>query len=179
MNKKEIRNKYKVIRSQIKHKGEKSHKIYSALTATEEYKKCKIIALYASLEDEADTSRIIDTAKNEGKTVLLPKIVGNGEMDFYETGDTLKENSFGIKEPNGTKKYPPEEIDFIIVPLICADKNRNRIGFGGGYYDRYLSNYKGDTIGICFDEQVSSVPLPCSKYDIKPNMIISDKRVIY
>ena len=179
MNKKEIRNKYKLIRSKIQHKGEKSREICSVLKTLEEYKKAEIIALYSALEDEVDTSPVINDALNAGKTVLLPKIEKHGEMNFYETGSNLKANDFGIKEPCNTKKYSPEQIDLIIVPLICADEQRNRIGFGGGYYDRYLSTYKGTSIGICFDEQISAKPLPCEEHDIKASIIVSDERIIY
>ncbi len=178
MNKKEIRKEYKIIRSNIAHKGVKSHKICSALIATEKYKKSEIIALYASLPDEVDTSPIIDYSLKSGKTVLLPKIEGGNKMGFYELSQEFTVNSFEIKEPKGTKKYLPKEIDLIVLPLICADEQKNRIGFGGGYYDRYLSKYKGNTIGICFDEQISAEPLPCSEHDIKPDIILSDKRII-
>ena len=178
MNKKEIRNKYKLIRSKIQHKPEKSLKICSVLMMTEEYKKAEIIALYAPLEDEVDTSPVINDALKAGKKVLLPKIESKSEMNFYETGSIFNLNALGIKEPQGTKKYSPEQIDLIIIPLVCTDEKKNRIGFGGGYYDRYLSTYKGTSIGICFDEQFSAEHLPCEEHDIKPDIILSDKRVI-
>ena len=178
MTKNEIRKEYKLIRSNITHKGEKSRKICAVLSELEEYKKAKITAVYSSLEDETNTSPIIESALKSGKTVLLPKIDIGGKMDFFKFSLELKENEFGIKEPQGTKKYAPGEIDLLIMPLVCADENRNRIGFGGGYYDRYLSDYKGKTIGICFDEQISPLPLPCAEHDIKPDIIVSDKRVL-
>ena len=178
MNKKEIRKEYLKIRSQIKRKDKKSQKICSALTAADEYKKAAVIAVYASLADEVDTSFIIDDAQKASKTVLLPKIENKGEMNFYEISSVLTRNALGIKEPDDTKKYFPEEISLIVVPIVCADGQRGRIGFGGGYYDRYLSKFKGDTIGICFDEQISAEPLPCMRHDIKPDIIISDKIII-
>ena len=178
MTKNEIRKEYRLIRSNTTHKGEKSLKICAVLSELEEYKKAKIIAVYASLDDEVDTSPIISNALKSSKTILLPKIDSDDKMDFFEFTPELKENKFGIKEPDGTKKYAPGEINLIIMPLVCADENRNRIGFGGGYYDRYLSNYQGKTIAICFDEQIFPVPLPCEENDIKPDILLSDKRII-
>lgn len=178
MDKEIIRKKYKENRLQIKHKGEKSKKIAMALISTSEYESASTLAVYASLAEEVDTSPIIDIALKDGKTVLLPKIEARRKMNFFEVSPDLIKNTFGIKEPQKSKKYLPEEIDLIIMPIVCADENRNRIGFGGGYYDRYLSIYKGRKIGICFDEQISSAPLPCSEHDIKPDMIVSDKRII-
>jgi len=173
--KEELRIEYKRIRRNINGKTEKSEMIRQKLKNTPEYRTAGVIAFYASLPDEVSTVGMIQSAFADGKTVCLPKI-GGGEMQFYVVTPQTKFTSgaFGILEPADGDLIFPAQIDLIIVPLLAADKENYRLGFGGGYYDRYLKQFQGDTIGICFKEQLSPVPLPHEAHDIPLKKILNE-----
>ena len=178
MNEKELlRRKYINLRKLIEDKEIKSKIIIDKLNQLDEFKKARVIALYNSLKDEVHTDLLIKDSLKE-KIVLLPK-VEKDNIAFYQItkNEDLIKSSFNILEPIGdiNKLYKKEYIDLFIVPGICFDKNKNRLGFGKGYYDRYLCD-KDNTIGICYDEQIVNL-LPTNKYDVKMKKIITDKRV--
>ena len=130
---------------------------------------------YASLPEEVDTAGILRHALAQGKRVCLPKITA-GQMRFYEitAHSAYRLGAFGIREPLSDTRINNREIELMVVPLVAADSENYRLGFGGGYYDMYLCAYTGATIGICFREQLSPVPLPHEAHDIPLNEIITD-----
>lgn len=174
--KEDLRKKYISIRNNIQNKKEKSLKIFHKIINEEIYKKANVIAIYKSLPSEVDTSDLIEFSFIQGKTVVLPKTILN-EIKFYkiDKNEKLIKSEFGVEEPEGLKEklINDEKIDLIIVPGICFDKNGNRLGFGKGYYDRFLANTNIDTIGICFEEQIIEKVIT-DKYDVKIKKIITD-----
>ena len=120
---------------------------------------------------------ILEKFENKNFLILLPKIKQKFHMDFYEwsTNDPLMINRFGIPEPVSNKiRYP----DILLVPLVAFDKDFNRIGYGGGFYDRYINDLKKRkkilTIGLAYSfQQVKKIPI--SKYDMKLDFIITNK----
>lgn len=174
--KQKLRKKYNTIRDNIKDK-KKSQIITNKIIEMEAFKKSKIMAVYKNFKSEVDTTKLIEYAINQGKIVALPKVCGK-DLKFYRinTGhDILIKNRFEIEEPvkSEINFIEKNQIDLIIVPGICFDKENNRLGFGKGYYDRYLKDYNGLTIGICFKEQVIDL-LPITPNDVKVQKIITD-----
>ena len=107
----------------------------------------------------------------------MPKIKKNFKMDFFEwsSKDPLIINKYGIPEPISNKiKYP----DILLVPVVAYDKYFNRIGYGGGFYDRYIKNIKKNkkviTIGLAYSFQEVK-KIPTKKYDIKLDFVITEK----
>jgi 5-formyltetrahydrofolate cyclo-ligase len=95
-----------------------------------------------------------------GLTLAYPRIQANGnEMDFYAETDTLSENKWGIQEPLPLNKVLPQQMDAILVPLLCFDQRGQRIGFGKGYYDRYFELYPKQhlRIGISYFEPIANI----------------------
>lgn len=179
--KKDLRKKYINIRKNIDNKQEKSIEIINKLIQEEKYIKSKTIGLYNSLPDEVDTEKLIKYSFLLDKIVLLPRIIDK-ELMFYQVKEfeELIKNSFGIYEPvmDHNKLLKKEEIDLIIVPGVCFDKERNRLGFGKGYYDRYLENSNVETIAICFEEQILDDDiLPTEVTDKKVRKIITNKNI--
>lgn len=174
--KQELRKEYIFIRNNIKNKDEKSAIIMKKIIEEEVYKKANVIALYKSLSSEVDTSKLIEYSFMQGKTVVLPKVVSN-DLEFYKISskEQLIRSEFGVEEPQGNKEslVLKEDIDLVIVPGVCFDKTGNRIGFGKGYYDRFLANTNMETIGICFEEQLVEKILE-DKFDIKIKKVITD-----
>ena len=177
MNKNELRKKYLELRKNIIDRKQKEEEIFNKLINSFEYNSSRVIALYYSLKSETDTIKLIEYSLKNKKIVLLPRVNGD-DMDFYEINslDHLVKSRFGVMEPLETLPFDKKEIDLIVVPGVCFDKMLNRIGFGKGYYDKYLSDYHKESIGICFEEQITS-EIKSEKTDIKLKKIITDKNI--
>ena len=174
MNKEQLRKIMIQKRKNILNKKEISTIIVNKLMNLDIYKEARAIALYNSLSDEVDTSYLINESLKE-KIVLLPKIINNKIVFIIINKDTLYEKSeFGIIEPIGD--IYQGIIDLIIIPGLAFDSNLNRLGFGMGYYDKYLETSNSYKIGLCFDEQIID-NVVVEPHDIKMDMIITKKRV--
>ena len=142
--------------------------------------KKKIIGGYYPVNFEIDILDFLEKLEAKGMQLSLPVVKKNNEMDFYgwSTKNLLKLNKYGIPEPEQIKKVFP---DIILVPLVAFDSRLYRIGYGGGYYDRYiekLSNKKNLLkIGIAHScQKINRVPT--NKYDKKLDIIITEKYVL-
>ena len=174
MNKFELRKEMLNKRKNILNKKELSTVIVNKIIDLDIYKESRVVALYNSLPNEVDTKDLIN--KSLDKIVLLPKIINN-EMVFIEIDSNTKyeKSSIGVLEPLGTIYNGP--IDIIIVPGVAFDRKLNRLGFGKGYYDRYLSNKEIYKVGICFSGQLIDT-LPTDNHDIKMDLVITEKELI-
>ena len=122
------------------------------------YKEAKNIATYLSFPHEFQTTKLIEQAQKDGKTLLIPKTYPHGKMDFvlYEP-EKLERNSFGLLEPQGNFTIlEPSQIDLIHVPGLAFNPSRYRVGYGGGYYDRYLEPFPGHTISTIYPCQIQN-----------------------
>ena len=136
----------------------------------------KTIMAYYSLPDEVNTHSLIDDLVSEGKTVLLPKVMGVDTMELrrYTGRDDLQEGVYHILEPVGKPFTDYAAIDLILVPGLAFDAAGHRLGRGRGYYDRFLHSRVGFycvKIGICFDfQKVDEVPIDA--FDIPVDKVI-------
>lgn len=179
--KQELRQKYIFIRSNVKNREDKSRIIIDKVKQDIDYQDAKIVALYKSLPSEVDTTELIKYSIVIGKVVALPKVVNN-ELKFYKINslnDNFIKSKFGVEEPLGNNKdfISKNNIDLVIVPGVCFDKEKNRLGFGKGYYDGFLKGTDLKTIAICFQEQIINDILPVTNDDIKVQKIITDKEI--
>ena len=137
----------------------------------------KIIGAYYPFNYEIDILKILKRLEQKNFTISLPKIKKNNQMNFYEwsSNEPLSINIFGIPEPLSNKKIYP---DILLVPLVAFDNRLNRLGYGGGFYDRYLSRIKNTkkilTIGVGFSFQKIE-KLPTNKYDMKLDYVITER----
>ena len=140
--------------------------------------KGKILGGYYSFNYEFDALKILEDFEKHNYTITLPKIKKNYKMDFFEwsTNEPLLVNKYGIPEPVLNKiKFP----DILLVPLVAYDKNLNRVGYGGGFYDRYIQTIKKykkvTTIGLAYSfQKVNKIPV--NENDIKLDIIITEKK---
>ena len=140
--------------------------------------KGKILGGYFPYSYEIDVIKILENFRKRNYQVSLPKIKKNSQMDFFNwsPNDPLVINKYGIPEPVSKKiRYP----DILLVPLVAFDKSFNRIGYGGGYYDRYIKKIKKIkriiTIGLAYSfQEVKKIPI--NKYDIKLDFVITEKQ---
>ena len=142
------------------------------------YQAASVIATYLSFPHEVDTSILIDAAQADGKQVVIPKTYPKGRMEFvvYDP-QKLKQTSFGLLEPeDGTQAIDKSEIDLIHVPGVAFQKDGYRLGYGGGYYDRYLADFDGatvSTIHACQEADFSPAP-----HDIPVKEVLVDESTI-
>ena len=120
------------------------------------YQEAKTIATYLSFPHEFQTDSLIKQTQKDGKEIVIPKTYPKGKMDFvlYEP-EKLERNSFGLLEPQGDFTIlEPSQIDLIHVPGLAFTNEGYRIGYGGGYYDRYLADFDGKTVSTLYPFQL-------------------------
>ncbi len=177
MNKGEIRKKYKEIRKNIK--GSVSAEFFE----TNAYRECQSVFLFAGFGSEIDTFRLIKKALNDKKRTALPYMTGRPhEMVFIEIDsvDRLIKNKIGISEPvfDENKIAVSDSKTLIAVPGLAFDKEGGRVGYGGGYYDKYLSeNEYLAAVGLCFSVQIAD-ELPKDEHDVNVDFVVTEKGVV-
>lgn len=156
-----------------------SWKIAQALFKDPHWIEADCIGITISKPPEADTYQIIRRAWEEGKKVVIPKCLPEKRELVFRTlthFNQLESVYYGLFEPieEKTKEIPPNNINLLIVPGIAYTKEGYRLGFGGGYYDRFLTSYKGKTLSLAFHTQIVQ-DLPVEVHDLPVERIITDK----
>lgn len=134
----------------------------------------RTILVYSALPDEVPTQALLDLLVKQGKTVLLPRVISDTDMELrcYTGRHDLQEGAYGILEPNGALFTDYDTIDVAIVPGMAFDTEGHRLGRGKGYYDRFLARvpylYK---IGLCFSWQIVDC-VPHDEHDIVMDEVI-------
>lgn len=178
LNKQELRKKIFLFRKGLSKEEylKKSEIIINKIVSSKWYLESDTIISYVSVNNEVDTIELINRAFAAGKRVAVPKIIDK-EMQFYYISSLseLKKGYFNIPEPIDTSEIciPKSSGTLMIVPGVAFDKSNNRLGYGGGFYDKYLSRYSLYKMAICFKEQLFDEI--CSEYyDVKMDEIITD-----
>lgn len=179
--KKSLRAVYKSIRADIVGRDIKNRSITESVLNSTWYKKADKVFAYWSVGSEVDTRKIIEDALSCGKRVALPKCSDSqGNMKFYyiDSLSDLTEGMYGISEPSGDVCADDYTADSLcLVPALCFDVDGYRLGYGKGYYDRFLSRFKGISIGLAYEECLTDF-LPRDKYDKRADYIITNIKTI-
>ncbi len=142
------------------------------------YQEASVIATYLPFPHEVDTSFLIDAAQEDGKQVVIPKTYPKGRMEFvaYDP-QKLIPTAFGLLEPeDGSQAVDQSKIDLIHVPGVGFQKDGYRLGYGGGYYDRYLADFDGATVSTIYAcQEVDFAPAP---HDIPVQEVLVDESTI-
>jgi len=158
---------------------EKSVKIQEKLFNLQQYKQAKTIMFFVSFNSEVNTHEMIkDALKN--KIIVVPKVVHH-EIEpsiILDFDSLIQSGRFGILEPIELMKISYKNINLVLVPGIAFDKNGHRVGYGFGFYDKFLARVpKAVKIGLCFDFQVVD-EIPHEQHDVPVDLIVTEKRVI-
>ena len=143
------------------------------LSSFKEFAKAEVVFCYVSAGSEVDTHSFIKEIITD-KRVVVPRCIdkcGNMIAVEIKSFEELKEGFFGILEPIGETDFPKEEIDFAIVPAIAFDEDGYRLGYGKGYYDRFLSDISPFKLGVC-KKELFVKSLPHDEYDVKMDKVI-------
>jgi 5-formyltetrahydrofolate cyclo-ligase len=134
-----------------------SSAIVGAVHELPEVVAARTVTAYLSFGSEIATSELIGILDTEGKRVGVP-VVRDGEivMVTYRPDDETVRSDFGMEEPAGSAEIPPEEVDVLVIPGLAFDRSGFRLGYGGGFYDRYVRRTRPEAlrVGICFSDQV-------------------------
>ncbi|MBI2558431.1 5-formyltetrahydrofolate cyclo-ligase [Candidatus Woesearchaeota archaeon] len=155
-----------------------TNKIKNALFNLAQYKKSKTVMFYVSFNSEVGTHDMIKEAL-KNKMVAVPKVENHEiEPSIIIDFDSLIPSKFGILEPIELMKVAYKNIDLVLVPGIAFDKECHRIGYGFGYYDKFLKKVpKAVKIGLAFDFQVVD-KVPREEHDVPVDLIVTEKRVV-
>lgn len=181
MDKRELRKKIRLIRAGFPDKKTASEKIAHTFLSLPETEKAETIALYCSMPEEVATDRLIIKLLEEKKTVCVPLITGK-EMLFIRIcglADLKNIGSFGIREPVYKREdiISADKIELAVFPGLAFDKEGNRLGYGGGYYDRaFARNDITKKIAFCFSCQLLD-HIPSEAHDLKVDKIITEESV--
>ncbi|MCX5642313.1 MAG: 5-formyltetrahydrofolate cyclo-ligase [Candidatus Omnitrophica bacterium] len=162
----------------------RSERIKKCVLHDPDFKKAEVIALYASFRNEVNTMNLIKEALSVAKKIGLPKTnIRTRALTFYLVKDLsdLCAGAYGIPEPNeNCKLLPASEINLVIMPGIAFDETGCRIGFGGGYYDRFLRQVPPaiKKIALAYEFQILKEKIPDLAKDAKIDKIITEERVI-
>ena len=179
MNKKEARTLIKERRMNLSKEyiDVASDKIFEKLLQNEYFKNAKVVMSYMDFKNEVKTDKINDFIKNSGEILVLPKVIDKETMIAIEDKNQYIVSPFGNKEPDG-EEYRGN-IDVIITPGVVFDRNKNRVGFGRGYYDRFfLKHPNAKKIAIAFEEQMINEGIETDKYDKKVDILITEENII-
>lgn len=182
--KKKLRKKMREIRDALTNEEVeiRSKQIAEQLLQSPIYRECTHICVYEAFRNEVSCGYIKKQAFQDGKYVFIPITdIESKTMGFYRiTEDTVyKEGNYGILEPIlGRKCNNLQEKALILMPGLAFDRNKHRLGYGGGYYDKYLSLHKEHiTAALCYNFQIVD-ELPCEEHDILPDYIVTECEVL-
>ena len=183
-NKQEIRKIAKTVLMNLTKESRKLQEtqVIRYLSEIPQWKEAKTIALTKSMEIEFSTKNIVTLARSQGKQIVVPITFSNRQMRFayWNPQTEFRKNPFGIEEPIDPIWVNEEEIDLVIVPGLAYSKKGERLGFGGGYYDCFLSQGKYDTVSLAYMEQVYETALwDVEKFDIPVEWLITTEGVIH
>ncbi len=180
--KKALREKIKAERLSLdaQYKKTADSKIKNKVLNLWSLREAETVLTYVSTDIEVDTKALIYELFKMKKKIAVPKCLNNkGDMKFFyiNSFDDLEPGFFGVLEPKEhCKEFDYAQKSICIVPAFMFDKNGYRLGYGKGYYDRFLSGYNGTAVGICYDTDITDNLLH-GKFDRTVSTVITDKRI--
>ena len=141
----------------------------------------RTVMLFWSFGSEVDTAPLMRALVERGVLAALPRIFdGDLEARTYRPGDPVTETPFGAREPAAGEVVDPSALDVVVTPAVAFDRAGRRVGYGGGYYDRFLGRIRPDSprIGVAFEVQVVDGDLPAGHFDMPVHVIVTGSEVV-
>lgn len=168
----------KLLRKNYAEKSISSLKAAALLSKSDFYRRAQKICCYNSAFGEVDTKAIISDAISHKKKVCVPISHEDGTLSLSLTDGAFKKGLFDIDEPKNPVFVDFSYPDLIIVPGLAFDKKGGRIGFGKGYYDRFLASAQGLKVGLCYSFQLLS-SLPTEEHDVHLDALVTEKEILF
>ena len=182
LGKKEIRAEVKKRRREADEETlhEKSLQILERFRQLSAYKDASLLLAYVDAKREVETRLLMRCAWDDGKKVAVPRVDGDGIMHFYylRSLKDLEPGAFGIMEPRADCRICEPEEGLLLMPGVAFDEQGHRVGYGGGYYDRYLEKHPHLIhIALAFEFQIFP-EVPSEKHDICPDLVVTENRIL-
>lgn len=179
--KSELRRFYRAKRKSLADKILKDRQICESFLNSRLYIDAETILCYAALQDEINVDFIIENALKDGKKVAVPLCTDlNGNMEFYYVNSLseLCEGTYGIREPNPDESEKVDDYSgcICLVPGLSFDKRGHRLGYGKGYYDKFIKKFIIISVGLCYNDLLSD-ELPAEKHDEAVDFIITENEI--
>jgi 5-formyltetrahydrofolate cyclo-ligase len=155
--------------------------IVDRVSALDEVERAGTVMAFWSFGSEVDTAPLIDALHARGIRVALPRIVeGDLEARTYAPGDPVTETAFGAREPSDGEILDPSAIDVVVTPAVVFDRSGRRVGYGGGFYDRFFLLTRPDAVrvGVGFDLQLIDGNLPSGHFDLGLDALVTESEVL-
>ncbi len=178
----EFRAKYKNIRNSMNDKTREEKSKIITKRFVDNFSGFENYFIYINFSSEVETGDIIKYLIEHNKKISIPKCdIKNSTMQptIFNRDSLMTKNAYGIYE-NNTDDIFHERIDVILLPALTVDRDGNRLGYGKGYYDKFINSlsYKPLLIGLCYNEQICNETLPSNKFDAKLDYVITDTEII-
>jgi 5-formyltetrahydrofolate cyclo-ligase len=151
------------------------------LLALPELERARVVLVFWSFGSELPTEPLVRALDDRGATTALPAIVdGDLEARVYRPGDPTTETSFGAREPADGRRLDPTELDVIVTPAVAFDRTGRRVGYGGGFYDRFLPRTRPDAfrVGIGSTVQLLDDDLPAGAFDLRVDAVVTPTELV-
>ncbi|CAN5369408.1 5-formyltetrahydrofolate cyclo-ligase [soil metagenome] len=159
-----------------------SKKITDRLTSQPFFLRSQTIHMYVSIKENSEvlTRDLIRCSLEKGKRVVVPKMESESRLSHHQitSATEFKSTRWGVSEPVNVRPVHSNEISLVIVPMVAADFKKNRLGYGMGYYDRFLSKTNAHRVGLCFNCTLSWVSLPTDNFDQSMDTIITESAIL-
>ena len=165
-----IRSRMRLVRDAVTDRRVRSVDLWTRVAELLEYRSANGVMAFAGMNSEPDTDALFSLLSADGKRLLLPRVEGR-ELAVCDGDGQLVTSSFGVREPTGPA-LTLDVIDFVIVPGLAFTRAGDRLGYGGGFYDRFLPSVKAPNVGVCFREQIVDA-LPMHENDVHVQRVVS------
>lgn len=165
----ELRRRMRMVRDVVADRAVRSVELWTRVAQLVEYRTAKSVMGFVAMKGEPDTDALFALIKADGKRLLLPRIE-EGEIAVCDGDRPLISSSFGVMEPDGPS-LPFDVVDFVIVPGLAFTTAGDRLGYGGGFYDRFLPGANAPNVGVSFREQLVDA-LPMHDGDVRVQRVI-------
>lgn len=165
-----IRKRMRLVRDMVDDRLMRSVELWSGVAALDAYRDAGTVMAFKGFGTEPDTDPLFARVAAEGKRLLLPRIE-DGAIVVCDADGPMATSRIGVQEPQGPA-LPFDLVEFVIVPGLAFTPDGYRLGYGGGFYDRFLPAVSAPNAGVCFAEQVVDT-LPVEAHDIRVQRVIS------
>ena len=165
----------------VSEREDRSARIAERVMSLPEVERASTVMAFWAFGSEPDTAPLIAALHALGVRVALPRIVeGDLLLRRFAPGDPVTMTSFGAREPVDGEVIDPSEIDVVVTPAVAFDRSGRRVGYGGGFYDRFLPKTRPDStrVGIGFDVQLVDDDLPNGHFDLRVDAVVTDAEVV-
>lgn len=160
-------------------RAEWSERLIRRFLGLPEVAQARTVMLFWSFGSEVPTASLIERLHSRGVVVALPRIEGGALVPVpYAPGDPTTMTTFGAEEPVADARLDPSTIDVVAVPGVAFDRKGRRIGYGGGFYDRFLRGLPAFTVALVFGLQVVDEDLPAGRFDLPVDAIVTEDETI-